>query len=269
MEKLAKDQDYAPEWDLVVASNVIHATSDIKSQLSAGVILGTFSDFWKGDLDRNLSRTDGPFLSSDMWRSVLPQSGFSGLDFTLDDYTGANRSGTVVCASTIESPLSIPATLLDESSALTLVNHVHLSVELSTPPRLPSHPPASPKLPFPIVLEGDYFFTLLPSLLSCYVILSTYNANDHRIHRSPPSIFLLAFREYLRSVGSSVDMVTLEDVKNIRYDRLLFLVEFERPLFLDITSAEWTGLQISLGRAGSALWVTSGGLWGGLNHNLP
>ena len=66
-------------WDLMVASNVIHATSDIKSalrntrsalkpggkmilleitqsQLGAGLVYGTLSNFWKGDLDRDFPR---------------------------------------------------------------------------------------------------------------------------------------------------------------------------------------------------------------------
>ncbi len=147
MEKPAKDQGYQPEWDLIIASNVIHATSDIKgtlqnvrsalklggkmvlleftqSQLSAGLTLGTFSDFWKGGLDNNFPRLDGPFLSVDTWRSVLPQAGFSGLDFYLDDYAGANRSGTVICASAVDVdvPTSVPTSLPAEPSGLTLVS---------------------------------------------------------------------------------------------------------------------------------------------------
>ena len=145
MEKPASSQGYEPEWDLVVASNVIHATSDIKgtlenvrsalkaggrmvlleltqSQLSAGLVLGTFSDFWKGDLDDKFPRFDGPFLSKEMWRSVLPQAGFSGLDFHLDDYAGSNMSATVICASAVEQqtvPTSLPA---EPAAGLTLVS---------------------------------------------------------------------------------------------------------------------------------------------------
>lgn len=145
MEKPAKSQGYKPEWDLVVASNVIHATSDIKStlknirsalkpggkmvlleltqsQLSAGLVLGTFSDFWKGDLDKDFPRYDGPFLSKKMWGSVLPQAGFSGLDFYLDDYAASNTSATVICASAVEQQIPVPLSIPAEPSGLTLVS---------------------------------------------------------------------------------------------------------------------------------------------------
>lgn len=73
----------------------------------------------------------------------------------------------------------------------------------------------------------------------------------------------MALEGHLQLIGLFVDMVTLKDVDNIRYNRFLFVVELERPLFLDITSAEWDGLQMCLKRAHSALWVTNGSLMRG------
>ncbi|KAL8783267.1 MAG: hypothetical protein Q9213_004743 [Squamulea squamosa] len=223
MEQPAEKQGYKPEWDLVVASNVIHATTDIRrtlqnirsalkaggklvlleltqSQLSAGLVLGTFSDFWKGDLDESFPRLDGPFLSKDMWRSVLPQGGFSGLDFYLDDYAGNNASATVICATAVELQLSVPVYLPSEPTGLTLV------------------------------------------------------------YRGTATPFLTEFVEHLKAKGLSIDMVTLRDVDNIRFSRFLFAVELESPLFLDITPAEWDGLQMCLKGAYSALWITNGNL---------
>lgn len=144
MEKPASEQGYEPEWDVIVASNVIHATSNIKntlenirsalapggrmilleltqSQLSAGLVLGTFSDFWKGDLDPEFPRLNGPFLSKSMWRSVLPKAGFNGLDFYLDDYAGSNISATVVCATAAASS-ALASELPAEESTITLVS---------------------------------------------------------------------------------------------------------------------------------------------------
>lgn len=145
MEKSGRAQGYQSEWDLIFASNVVHATSDIKStllnirsvmksggklaileltkfQLSAGLVLGTFSDFWKGDADKEFPRLDGPFLSKSMWRSVLPRAGFSGLDFYLDDYAGNNVSATVICASAIEPVLPTPTNIPPTALGLTLVS---------------------------------------------------------------------------------------------------------------------------------------------------
>ena len=88
-------------------------------------------------------------------------------------------------------------------------------------------------------------------------------ANKFKVYRGAPSAFLMAFEEDLKLKGFSVDMITLEDVDNIRYNRFLFVVELERSLFLDITSAEWDGLQTCLKCAHSALWVTNGSLMRG------
>ena len=85
-----------------------------------------------------------------------------------------------------------------------------------------------------------------------------------KVYRGARSPFLMAYKEHLKVTGSSVDMVTLEDIENIRYDRFLFVVELERPLFLDIFSAEWDGLQTCLKCARSALWVTIGSLMRGM-----
>ena len=84
-----------------------------------------------------------------------------------------------------------------------------------------------------------------------------------KVYRGAPSPFLMAYKEDLKVTGSSVDMVTLEDIQNIRYDRFLFVIELERPLFLDIFSAAWDGLQTCRKCARSALWVTNGSLMRG------
>ena len=84
-----------------------------------------------------------------------------------------------------------------------------------------------------------------------------------KVYRGAPSVFLIALEEHLKLIGLSVDMVNLKDVVNSRYDRFLFVVEVEKPLFLDIKSAEWDGLQTCLKCARSALWVTNGSLMRG------
>lgn len=78
-----------------------------QSQLGAGLVYSTFLDFWKGKLDKDVPLFDGPFFSKEMWRSVVPQSGFSGLDFHLDDYAGSNVSTTVICATAVEQHISM------------------------------------------------------------------------------------------------------------------------------------------------------------------
>ncbi|PQE21953.1 polyketide synthase protein [Rutstroemia sp. NJR-2017a WRK4] len=221
MERPAHEQGYEPEWDVIVASNVIHATSNIKStlenirsalkpggkmilleltesQLSAGLVLGTFSDFWKGDLDSEFPRLNGPFLSKDMWRAVLPKAGFEGLDFHLDDYTGSHVSATVICA-TAARPAAVPLTLPSAQSGITL------------------------------------------------------------------SSFTVALKAHMERKGISVDVIEMAETTKLRYTRLLFVVELERPLFLDVNPSEWAGLQDHIKQATSALWITNGAILDGKN----
>ncbi|KAI0401422.1 hypothetical protein F4802DRAFT_601014 [Xylaria palmicola] len=228
MERSGESQGYQQDWDLVVASNVIHATSDIlttlenvrnvlrpggkmilleltQAQLSAGLVLGTFSDFWKADHDPSYPRYDGPFLSKSLWQTVLPVAGFSGLDFYLDDYAGANVSATVICATATRHT----STLLPELA-------------------LPSH-------------EG---ITV--------------------VYRSQPPSFVQLMVEYLSKTRRlAVDALPLADIEMARYQRFIFVVEIGQPFFLDVSEQEWQAFQLAVKNSKSSLWVTTGNLMGG------
>lgn len=230
MEKSGDSQGYLRDWDIVVASNVIHATSDIKStlinirnmlkpggkmilleltqsQLSAGLVLGTFSDFWKADHDPSYPRYDGPFLSKSLWRTVLPTAGFSGLDFYLDDYAGNNVSATVICATASEVANSIP---------------------LAPPMPVPEQPGVT------------------------------------IVYRSTPPAFAQPLADRIaKSSDVAIDTRPLADIENAPYSRFIFIVEIPEPFFLDVTPQEWKLFQSALGRSTSSLWLTSGNLMDG------
>lgn len=228
MEKSGESQDYLQDWDMVVASNVIHATSDIKStlinirsmlkpggkmilleltqsQLSAGLVLGTFSDFWKADHDPSYPRHDGPFLSKSLWKTVLPTAGFSGLDFYLDDYAGNNVSATVICATASEAIDSI------------------------------APPMSSPERP-----------------------------GITMVYRATPPPFAQSLAEHIAKSGDmAIDTRALADIEDAPYTRFIFLVEIPEPFFLDVTPQEWKLFQSALSRSTSSLWLTSGNLMDG------
>ncbi|CAO2655100.1 Nn.00g101640.m01.CDS01 [Neocucurbitaria sp. VM-36] len=222
MEVSASDQGYEADWDLVVASNVIHATSDItatlknirsvlrpgghmilleltQSQLSAGLVLGTFSDFWKGGLDPNIPRLDGPFLSKDMWRRVIPKCGFRELDFFLDDYAGDNVSATVVCATAVDRDTS-KTNPGDSQSTLAIICH-------------------DSTLPF---------------------------ARRLAAHMSKSSLTATA--------------ITLKDFGHENHPRVISLLEIQEPFFLQASSNDWEMAKSCILSAESVLWVTSGNL---------
>ncbi|KAI1339726.1 hypothetical protein F5Y15DRAFT_423599 [Xylariaceae sp. FL0016] len=226
MERSGESQGYQQDWDLVVASNVIHATSDIQStlrnvrnilkpggkmilleltqaQLSAGLVLGTFSDFWKADNDPFHPRYDGPFLSKSLWQTVLPANGFSGLDFFLDDYAGGNLSATVVCATALEPTPTLTRELVS-SEGITIV------------------------------------------------------------YRSQLPQFGSAMASHItKTTGIPVDTLPLVKIANTSHRRLIFIMEVGDTFFLNVTTQEWKALQHAISHSASALWVTSGDLLAG------
>lgn len=93
-------------YDLIIASNVLHATPSLKETLEntrallkpggrlvvievthreharIGFIFGLFTDWWAGHDDGRILE---PFISYDEWDSLLKETGFSGIDsWTLD-----------------------------------------------------------------------------------------------------------------------------------------------------------------------------------------
>ncbi|KAI1356404.1 hypothetical protein F5Y01DRAFT_309815 [Xylaria sp. FL0043] len=225
MERTGESQGYQQDWDLVVASNVIHATSDIlatlgnvrnilkpggkmilleltQAQLSAGLVLGTFSDFWKADHDPSYPRYDGPFLSKSLWQTVLPVAGFSGLDFYLDDYAGANVSATVICATATE-----------------------------------------------------HATTLLPELTN-----PTYEGITV-VYRSEAPSFVQPMVEYLsKDSRIPVNAIPLTSVEMAHSRRFIFVVEVDQPFFLGMSEKEWQAFQWAVQNSRSSLWVTTGDL---------
>ncbi|POS74346.1 polyketide synthase-5 [Diaporthe helianthi] len=232
MEASAESQGYQGDYDLVVASNVIHATSDIRStlinvrnalkpggkmilleltqsQLSAGLVLGTFSDFWKADNDPSYPRYDGPFLSKSLWQTVLPDAGFSGLDFYLDDYSGANISTTVICASAAQPLSSIP------------------------------------RQPAPQQQQQQQDGITL-------------------VYRSEPAQFMQQLADCItETYGVPADLTSLAEIETVAHSRFIFLLETEGPFFLDVKESEWKLLQSALSRSKSSLWLTVGDLLSG------
>ncbi|KAI1374307.1 putative polyketide synthase [Hypoxylon crocopeplum] len=101
------EQEFEPHsYDLIIASNVLHATPSLEESLTnvrsllkpggrlivievahrehtrIGFIFGLFPDWWAG---HDEGRVLEPFISYDKWDEVLKKSGFSGIDSrTLD-----------------------------------------------------------------------------------------------------------------------------------------------------------------------------------------
>ena len=122
------EQGYEQAYDLVIACQVLHATSNMHNTLSncrnllrpggrlvlvetnqnfivPGVVVGTFTGYWAGIPD---GRVDAPFQSLDAWDSSLRKAGFSGLDVVLDDFPAPHNTTSVILSTYIPEEVKPP-----------------------------------------------------------------------------------------------------------------------------------------------------------------
>jgi NADPH:quinone reductase-like Zn-dependent oxidoreductase/SAM-dependent methyltransferase len=119
------------EFDLIIASQCLHAAKDVLSTLknlrdlinkggrmiilettrpllAHGLAYGTFPDYW-GDQDDQ----ESPFLGLETWRLKFQASGFSGIDLELGDYEGNLKIVSTILTTAVEAihdilPHSVP-----------------------------------------------------------------------------------------------------------------------------------------------------------------
>lgn len=60
-----------------------------------------------------------------------------------------------------------------------------------------------------------------------------------------------------------MELIPLSTIKQLKYRRLIVLVEADAPLFDSVTPAEWEGVQSLMKGANSVLWITNGALLSG------
>ncbi|KAL8644326.1 MAG: hypothetical protein Q9226_007822, partial [Calogaya cf. arnoldii] len=143
------EQGYEQAYDLVIACQVLHATSNMHKTLSncrkllkpagrlilvetnrnftvPGVVVGTFTGYWAGIPD---GRVDAPFQSLDSWDSSLRKAGFSGLDVVLDDFPEPHNTTSVILSTVLPevvkpSESTVVHVLYGARTAPTLVEHI-------------------------------------------------------------------------------------------------------------------------------------------------
>jgi SAM-dependent methyltransferase len=121
IDKDPQAQGFEAQYDLVIASRVLHAT-DVLSQTVqhsrkllkpggklvvvemtraldvAGMLSGTFPGFWRGQDD---GRPDGPFVEEARWHHEFASHGFSGIDLCLNDHPkGVDVASVIVTTAT-------------------------------------------------------------------------------------------------------------------------------------------------------------------------
>ncbi|ETS86665.1 hypothetical protein PFICI_00493 [Pestalotiopsis fici W106-1] len=116
IEKDPLEQGFQPVYDVVMASQTLHATTSIsetlancrkllkpggklvlventRNQILVGLVLGTLTGYWHGIPD---GRLDMPFLSLNSWETALRAAGFNGTEIVLDDYPHPHNTTTTL-----------------------------------------------------------------------------------------------------------------------------------------------------------------------------
>ncbi|KAH8592110.1 putative polyketide synthase [Bisporella sp. PMI_857] len=131
------DQGFnAAEYDLIIASNVLHATPSLQQTLTnvrtllhlqgrlflqelspitrwVGFIMGMFSGWWEGDAD---GRFGGPFISPQEWDTRLRRAGFDGCDSVTYDHAPPYQvNANIIARPAVDHILTKKVTLLPSS----------------------------------------------------------------------------------------------------------------------------------------------------------
>ncbi|KAI1121201.1 hypothetical protein F5Y10DRAFT_288746 [Nemania abortiva] len=124
VEKDPETLGYEPVYDVVVACQVLHASSNMKRTLTnvgkllkpggklilqestsnsiiPAVVVGTFTGFWAGIPD---GRVDTPFMSLETWDANLRATGFSGTELVLDDYPYPHNTTSTIVSTFLGPP---------------------------------------------------------------------------------------------------------------------------------------------------------------------
>ncbi|OGM45565.1 polyketide synthase [Aspergillus bombycis] len=123
-------QGFEPDsYDLIIASNVLHATpsirkalQNVRTLLSTGgqlflveldpavpnldVVLGILPGWWVGESDGRPLR---PYISVERWDSELKATGFSGVDVAHHDRPGLLRTNAIMISTALKGESSFPA----------------------------------------------------------------------------------------------------------------------------------------------------------------
>ena len=230
MERDPKEQGFKAEsFELVIASNVLHASNDVKAvlrrirsllrpgghvvcvelsdglSLSNTVIMGGLQGWWLG---HGKDRFWTPALSESQWNDYLKATGFSGLDCITPAADPMVRPYRIFCSQAIDervwslrNPLSSYIDRREES--LLIVGEE------------------------PIVSPG--LVTEIVSLLSPF------------------------FKQVLR-----LNSVSRLSKSTAIPHTVLSLIELTTPLFKSITAQDWQALQRLLSQASNVTWISSG-----------
>ncbi|KAK7921531.1 Beta-ketoacyl synthase [Apiospora marii] len=230
-------QGYVPHsYDLVLASNVLHATKSLETTLRnvrgllkpggylvfleitdtdpiyPTFVFGTLKGWWVGEAD---GRPHHPLITQDTWAGLLRRTGFSGLD------TATPPGGHFL------APQSVM-----------LTQAMDAQMELIRQPTLLAGNP-QPSLEDVLVVGGTS--------------VATFQLRQDA---------LAVLKPLARTIVCVERFGQLEDGHFTDKQLVLSLTELDEPVFHPFTSAKWKALQVLTEKACNVVWVTQGGLSG-------
>ncbi|KAF4631033.1 hypothetical protein G7Y89_g7101 [Cudoniella acicularis] len=220
------------QYDIVVASSVLHATKDLNAsvqnirkllkpggklilfeitipdKLRAGFVFGLLPGWWLGT---EPTREWSPCVNKETWHRVLLRTGFSGLDIFLDDY---------------QDPICHEMSII-------------ISTAITPPP------------PETQVVSSGVFFNQ-PLVLVVEEGSSLQNTFGTQI------------KNRIGDKGVECTIVSLLDLPNLTHNRsdnacYVFLPELEKSLLRSLQAPVFEALKASLSSAQRVLWLTRGG----------
>ena len=238
----------AETYDIVLAANVIHATSSIvrslensrkllkpkgkliiletvKHLLVGGYMLGTLPGYWLGTQD---GRPSSPFISAEEWDTRLRKAGFSGNDVALNDYPEPDNCTSVIVSSNGE------------------LNRVHKQVNGATNKVTEEVHPKSNRA------KGH-----LSNTAKDEVIWLIYRDDAHPL--------VAEIKLLYETAGVPTRTIPLSQIESqiSKGARTIMCAELEAPLLSRLTEADMKSLQMYTLLASSALWLTAGGVMTG------
>ncbi|CAG8958684.1 hypothetical protein HYFRA_00011526 [Hymenoscyphus fraxineus] len=233
MNKSPVSQGFIEEsYDLVIASNVLHATLDVEQMLKhvrtflkpggylvileivnndflrVGLPMGCLPGWWLG---AESGRRWGPTLTLPQWDSLLRKSGFGGIDTTTPSVHKI-LPGHVFCAQALDDRIDI------------------LRSPLADIPNLP--------------------ITKAPQL----VVIGGESLDTHKISEELCLILGPRFGQIIRL--SSFEMLSTTTISES--SSVISLTELENPLFSTMNAGKLDALKTLWHQSGNILWVTTG-----------
>jgi NADPH:quinone reductase-like Zn-dependent oxidoreductase/SAM-dependent methyltransferase len=243
-------------YDLIIASNVLHATSKLNTtlrnvrsllkptgrlalveivapKLYFGMIYGTLPGWWLGATE---GRQDTPTLETAGWQGALSRCGFSGVDVEMRDYAS-----------------------LEDHELSVIISSASTHPELSDFGQQDQSSSDSSMSPTPTTSQASSELDAFPKSL-------VDSAEDSQqtilvISGSEESSIADHVVQLLQSANPSVQATktTLADAKRAEYQLAVVLLETIHPFLATCSESEWEQVRQILCGVGGVLWVSCGG----------